>query len=319
MTTVTGYTSQYMDQIVNKTIVSAKIQNGHLIFTYHDGTTLDVGSVTGPTGPKGADGAAFIICTSTTKPVLGAADEGKAIYETDTNLWRIWRGTFWTPQERIICTSTTRPTALSANHAGTEIYETDTTRTYIWSGSRWEIQSPVVCTSSTRPTGLNTNDEGVEIFETDTDRVYFWTGGAWVKDSKLNVLNEVIRTTDSNVVGTTELEFSGNPNYPVTFTAVTGRQYWVEFGYRIVPTLSGISIMFSVWDGAVTSGTKIAHYEDYLLETSGAVWISARMPIILSPGSHTVRFSARCLSTDRTFVVSGSPNWPGFYQVSEVK
>ena len=318
MTTVTGYTSQHMDEIVNKTIVSAKIQGGHLIFTYHDGTTLDVGSVTGPTGPKGADGAAFIICTSTTKPSLGAGDEGKAIYETDTNIWRIWRGTLWTPQERIICTSTTRPTSLNANHTGTEIYETDTTRTYIWSGSRWEIQSPVMCTSTTRPTGLNTNDEGVQIFETDTDRVNFWTGSAWVKDSKRNILNEVIRTTDSNQIGTADLEFSGNPNYPVTFTAATGRQYSVEFGYRLVPTLSGIPIMFSIWDGAV-GGNKIAHVEDYLITSAGAVWRQYEVPIILSPGSHTVRFSAKCLATDRTYICSGDPNWPGYYRVVEVK
>lgn len=356
VTTVTGYTAQHMQAIVDKNVIGGHVSNGRLILTTTDGTQIDAGPVMGPQGPKGIDGAAFIVCTSTTRPTgLTTADEGKAIYETDTNIWRIWTGSYWKPQERIVCTSTTRPTGLSANQEGTKIYETDTNLEYTWNGSRWVIQSYVICTSTTRPTGLTTGDEGVrihemdtnqdywwagamwryplrvvcssttrpqldgndngiEIYETDTDRTYVWDGASFVRTDAPTILNEVIRTSDSPVIGNSEVEFTSG--YPTTFTAVAGRSYYVKFGYRLASYPNGTDVMLSIWNGNV-GGTKLHHAEERCFGT--AKWIQIEVPIILTPGQKTIRFSGRCLTAGNSFIVSGDPAWPGIYQVIERK
>jgi microcystin-dependent protein len=134
MATVTGLTKERMIAMENATVISGHITGPNLILVTRDGTNINAGSVIGPVGPAGPT---FIVCTSTTRPAVVAADEGKAIYEKDTKLVRIWTGTRWKLQEKVICTSTTRPAGLVAADEGVFIYETDTDLEYVWSGTAW--------------------------------------------------------------------------------------------------------------------------------------------------------------------------------------
>jgi len=135
MATVTGLTKERMIAMEAATVIDGNVSDNNLILVTRGGTNIDAGNVRGPMGPGGSG---FTICTSTTRPTLVAGDEGKAIYETDTDLTRIWTGTRWKLQERIICTSTTRPTGLVAADEGVVIYETDTNMEFFWTGTAWQ-------------------------------------------------------------------------------------------------------------------------------------------------------------------------------------
>jgi microcystin-dependent protein len=179
MATVTGFTSTRMLAMENATVISGTISGNNLMLTTKGGTQINAGNVRGPTGASGPPGSGYIVCTSTTRPALILADEGKAIYETDTDLIRTWTGTRWKLQERIVCTSTTRPAGVVAADEGVVIYETDTDLLRTWTGTRWKLQEMVVCTSITRP-AMAAADEGVKIYETDTDSEFIWTGSSWI-------------------------------------------------------------------------------------------------------------------------------------------
>lgn len=56
MATITGMTADRMLSIEAATVVDADVVSGHLILTRHDGSTVDTGSVVGPTGPQGLPG-----------------------------------------------------------------------------------------------------------------------------------------------------------------------------------------------------------------------------------------------------------------------
>src|SRR5262249_2242791 len=57
MATVTGLTADRMLEIENESIVAGAIdENGHLILTKFDGTTIDAGVAIGPAGPQGPQG-----------------------------------------------------------------------------------------------------------------------------------------------------------------------------------------------------------------------------------------------------------------------
>jgi microcystin-dependent protein len=58
MATVTGLTAERMLEIEGASVVDGDVVSGHLILTKHDGTTIDAGSVIGPTGPSGPVGPA---------------------------------------------------------------------------------------------------------------------------------------------------------------------------------------------------------------------------------------------------------------------
>lgn len=58
MATVTGFTAEYMQEILDGTIESAELVGDNLVFTKIGGATLDVGSVRGATGATGATGPA---------------------------------------------------------------------------------------------------------------------------------------------------------------------------------------------------------------------------------------------------------------------
>jgi hypothetical protein len=140
MATVTGLTAERMIAMENATVVSGNVVGNNLILVTKDGTQIVAGNVQGPVGPAGG---AFIICTSTTRPTLTPADQGKAIYETDTKLVRIWNGTRYRVQEKIICTSATRPAMVAADE-GTKIYETDTDLEFSWTGTSWLLANSYV-------------------------------------------------------------------------------------------------------------------------------------------------------------------------------
>lgn len=56
MATVTGLTAERMQEIEDAVIVDADVVDGNLILTKNDGTTVNAGSVIGPTGPAGPTG-----------------------------------------------------------------------------------------------------------------------------------------------------------------------------------------------------------------------------------------------------------------------
>jgi hypothetical protein len=146
MATITGLTADRMKAIEDASVVDGSVDaNGELILTTHGGSTIDAGHVVGPQGIQGdpgINGAGHIICTSTTRPALLPADEGKTIYETDTDLVRTWDGYIWHLQERIICSSTTRPAGLTGGDQGVKIYEVDTGLEFTWNGSSWIPPNP---------------------------------------------------------------------------------------------------------------------------------------------------------------------------------
>jgi microcystin-dependent protein len=59
MATVTGLTKERMETIEANSIVDGDVVSGHLILTKHDGSTIDAGSVVGPTGAPGVDLTTF--------------------------------------------------------------------------------------------------------------------------------------------------------------------------------------------------------------------------------------------------------------------
>jgi microcystin-dependent protein len=58
MATITGLTADRMLAIEASSVVDGDVVSGHLILTKHDGSTIDAGSVLGPTGPQGPVGPA---------------------------------------------------------------------------------------------------------------------------------------------------------------------------------------------------------------------------------------------------------------------
>lgn len=179
MATVTGMTAARMLGIENASVVDGNVVGNNLILVTHGGTNIDAGNVRGPIGPSGA---AHIICTSTTRPSLSPAEEGKSIYETDTDLIRVWSGTRWKLQEKIICTSTTRPAGLGTADEGVKIYETDTNTEYSWTGSAWMPYSgpPIFASASDRNTKYPTPTDGSVSYLSDSPGVlWLYFGGAW--------------------------------------------------------------------------------------------------------------------------------------------
>ena len=133
MATVTGLTAERMIQMENATVIDGEVVGSDLILITRDGTRINAGYIQGPVGPAGPT---FIICTSTTRPAMTPAEYGKAIYESDTKLVRIWDGARWKMQERVICTSSSRP-VMVVEDEGVKIYETDTDIEFVWSGAAW--------------------------------------------------------------------------------------------------------------------------------------------------------------------------------------
>lgn len=95
MATVTGLTKARMEEIEAASVVGGLVDgSGHLILSRFDASTIDAGSVIGPTGPTGpAATNGVVICTSGTRP--GSPSEGNVIYETDTDRVLVYTGAAW--------------------------------------------------------------------------------------------------------------------------------------------------------------------------------------------------------------------------------
>lgn len=160
MGTITGYTAEFIQAVLDGTIADADVAGGSLIFTRTDGTTFNAGNVQGPTGATGPAGPTSIqIVTSATRP--GSPIEGQYIHETDTDRFYYWNGTAWIEKGIgvILCTAATRPTASLYN--GMRIYETDTKRNYIYDGTGWMYvggASPAVIAAALQNSWVNFGD-----------------------------------------------------------------------------------------------------------------------------------------------------------------
>lgn len=176
MATVTGLTAERMAEIEGASIVDGNVVGGNLILVTHSGANINAGSVIGPVGPAGPT---FVVCTSTTRP---STTTGKAIYETDTKLIRIWDGTRWKVQEKIVCTSTTRP-AMVAGDEGTKIYETDTDLEYSWTGTSWLLANSYVAKyadSAARSSAWPSPPVGALSYLTNNPGIlYIYENGVW--------------------------------------------------------------------------------------------------------------------------------------------
>lgn len=180
MATITGLTAERMITMENATVISGQVVGTSLILTTRGGQTINAGSVQGPIGPAGG---AFVICTSTTRPTYTGVDQGKAIYETDTKLVRIWTGTRFRLQEKIVCTSTTRPVMVAADE-GTKIYETDTDTEYTWTGTSWLLANSYVAKyadATIRASQWPAPPEGAVSYLTNSPgNLWIFQNGSWV-------------------------------------------------------------------------------------------------------------------------------------------
>lgn len=199
MATVTGLTADRMQEIIDATIIDANVVGDDLVLTLYDSTTVNVGNVRGPMGPGGT---LFDVVTSSTRPTLTAPDEGYVIYETDTNLTRIWTGSRWKLQERIIGASTSRPAMVSADQ-GVVLYETDTGLEYIWTGTTWLLTSahmPLFANAAARDAAIGSGDRklGMTVWQTAEGGLFTWNGTAW-KGQPNGDLGYVKKTTNSAI------------------------------------------------------------------------------------------------------------------------
>lgn len=94
MATVTGLTSARMLAIEAASVVSGVVTAGHLILTKHDASTIDAGSVIGPTGAPGIAAADFVGIIAefinTTPPTGWLALTGQTIVGGQTTYPLLW-------------------------------------------------------------------------------------------------------------------------------------------------------------------------------------------------------------------------------------
>lgn len=180
MATVTGLTAERMIEMENATVIDGNVVGDNLILITRDNTQINAGSVRGPMGPAGPT---FVVCTSSTRPSYGSGDEGKAIYETDTKLIRVWTGSRFRLQEKVVCTSSTRPAMVSADE-GVKIYETDTDLEYTWTGTSWLLANSYVAkytSVSARSSAWPSPPEGALSYLTDAPgTLWVYQNGSWV-------------------------------------------------------------------------------------------------------------------------------------------
>lgn len=111
MATITGLTAAAMQEIRDGAYVAVELSVDNLIFTKHDGTTVNVGSVRGPQGEPGAPGADGTdgVDGTTTVPtgvfpptaysvhtaVSTALTTGGAVIPLDTERFHVANGNAW--------------------------------------------------------------------------------------------------------------------------------------------------------------------------------------------------------------------------------
>lgn len=85
MATVTGYTAEHIQELIDTMIASAAVVGGNLILTLHNGGTVNAGSVIGPTGATGATGTVVNLDSIPDVDTTGV-DVGDVL---------VWNGTNW--------------------------------------------------------------------------------------------------------------------------------------------------------------------------------------------------------------------------------
>lgn len=96
MATVQVFTAARMQEIEDQAIIDAELVGDNLVLERHNGTTVDVGSVRGPTGATGATGSVFPAGTPLMWlfPTLPSGGwvwiEGQAILNCNTTYPNLW-------------------------------------------------------------------------------------------------------------------------------------------------------------------------------------------------------------------------------------
>jgi hypothetical protein len=208
-------------------------------------------------GINALDGAAgFTVCTSATRPVSPWL--GQAIFETDTELSFIWKGSAWMPGGGggSIEISATAP---AGPGEGDLWWDSDNGKLYIYyndgTSSQWvDAAGPSVAVQSTAPTGyegqlwLDSDDGSMYVYYTDPGGgSSSWIGAVSRSGGILQVVQAVKtdtfsttstsftavtgasvsitpRSTSSKILilGTTFIGFSGSTNSRSAFVRVTG-------------------------------------------------------------------------------------------------
>lgn len=257
MATVTGLTADRMIAMENATVVDGNVVGPDLILVTRDGTQINAGVVQGTKGDQGTpgiNGSGFIICTSTTRPVLTPADEGKAIYETDTKLIRLWTGTRWKLQEKIICSSGSHPTGLVAADEGVYIYETDTDLEYVWSGTSWLQAGSHIATFNNAAARTaqwpNPPIGSISRLSDNPNMLWVFYSGAWHSPFPLGQIAYLDNSTDANIPGGSSIDL---PGMSFTYTPpVTGRKIsvYLSVGFGLSVNTPAASMTLYLTDQA---------------------------------------------------------------------
>jgi hypothetical protein len=257
MATVTAFTAERSKQIEDTTVVSGEVQGDNLVLHQRNGTPINAGNVRGPKGDKGVQGdpgQAYIICTSTTRPALTPADEGKACYETDTDLTRTWNGTRWMLQEYSICTSTTRPAGLTAADEGVMIYEKDIDLLRVWTGTAWKAMplNYVAANVSARDGILPSPMPGTICYLMDCKLSQIYDGTMWQLNGVQRMGSKTI--TDRAGFNNTWYDISKGgfavaviPKLRIRLTAVAG-------GYLVINSSNYVLNIRAMHDAVVIAG-----------------------------------------------------------------
>lgn len=297
MATVTGLTAARMQEMEDATIIDGNIVGDDLVLLTKDGTPINAGNVRGPVGPSGSG---YLVCTSSTRPSLGTGDEGIVIYETDTDLVRIWTGTRWRVQEKIVCTSTTRPTGLGTADEGVNIYETDTNLEFTWSGSAWVPASwnPTFTSSSDRNTKWPSPPRGATSYLTDTDSLWVFNGTVWVKQAPSWA--QVLTSQSWNINAFGDLLTPG----PIV-TAATGASALVTVSCNIFKPAGGAGFMGFAVSGATTISPLDAFSLIFVnpVASSNAIQASYTVPVNLTPGVNVFTAKYKAVDTSVTFAI----------------
>ena len=92
MATITGLTSERMQEIVDKTLVGASIVSNELILELEDGSTIDAGSVVATTPP--------VVTTKAALAALETFNGREAYYEFDSANGKRWHLVYDLPNDR---------------------------------------------------------------------------------------------------------------------------------------------------------------------------------------------------------------------------
>jgi hypothetical protein len=281
-----------MIEMENATVIDGNIVGNDLVLQTRDGTNINAGNVRGPKGDMGNQGTSFVVCTSTTRPT--GVPEGYAIYETDTDLIRIWTGARWRLQEKIICTSAARPAGLVAADEGIKIYETDTNIEYVWTGTSYLPTSaftPKYTNATARNNDIPTPIAGMVTWLDDVDRLEVFNGQVW---SSLMVGSRIAwKTINAADVIKQETETLAT----VSFTLTSPRIIKVEGSaqYSVITTDSNGNISCRLgFDLASSAWFASSH----ALGLGGACGSSGQWWATLSAGNHTAE--VRCVNLATT-------------------